>query len=180
MPSKKHALAQGIAASKGEILMFTDADCLPLLLGSHARSGIRENVGLVAGYSPTLEPLSATARPSFMANLLRNFIQYEEFQRRDMVSGLHWLDRGWLCTGRSLAYRRAVYEEVGGFENIKHSVSGDDDLFLQMVRRNTSGKYDMSTSPGSFVPTYPPPTFGAFVRQRTRHFLLPGNTSLSP
>ncbi|HQG47240.1 MAG TPA: glycosyltransferase, partial [bacterium] len=27
---KKHALAQGIAAARGEILLFTDADCLPL------------------------------------------------------------------------------------------------------------------------------------------------------
>jgi cellulose synthase/poly-beta-1,6-N-acetylglucosamine synthase-like glycosyltransferase len=172
MPSKKHALAQGIAACKGEILMFTDADCLPpsswisLLV-----RGFEKNVGLVAGYSPyRLERHSATATRSFIATLLRNFVQYEEFKGAIWSAGSIGLNRGWLCTGRSLAYRRVVYEEVGGFENIKHSVSGDDDLFLQMVRRNTSWQIRYVTSPGSFVPTYPPPTFGEFVRQRTRHF----------
>jgi cellulose synthase/poly-beta-1,6-N-acetylglucosamine synthase-like glycosyltransferase len=63
-----------------------------------------------------------------------------------------------------------VYDEVGGFENIKHSVSGDDDLFLQMVRRNTTWQLRYATSPRSYVPTYSPLSFREFVEQRTRHF----------
>jgi cellulose synthase/poly-beta-1,6-N-acetylglucosamine synthase-like glycosyltransferase len=172
MPSKKHALAQGIVGSKGEILVFTDADCLPPTTWLTAMvQGFEGNVGLVAGYSPyNLKQESATHRPSPLTSLFINFIRYEEFKGAIWSAGSIGLNRGWLCTGRSLAYRRAVYDEVGGFEDIKHSVSGDDDLFLQMVRRKTKWQMRYVTSPESFVPTWAPLTLLGFVKQRTRHF----------
>ena len=172
MPSKKHALAQGIAGSKGEILMFTDADCLPPSSWvSSLVQGFEKNAGLVAGYSPySLKRQFIDPKRSLLTSLLHDFIQYEEFKSATWSAGSIGLNRGWLCTGRSLAYRRTVYDEVGGFENIKHSVSGDDDLFLQMVRRDTTWQIRYVTSPRSYVPTYPPPSFREFVEQRKRHF----------
>lgn len=172
MSSKKHALAQGIVGSKGEILMFTDADCRPpSCWTSSLVRGFEENVGLVAGYSPYSPGQQSTVPGrSLLTSLLNNFIQYEEFKGATWSAGSIGLNRGWLCTGRSLAYRRTVYDEVGGFEGIKHSVSGDDDLFLQLVRRNTKWQMRYVTSPKSYVPTVPPRTFHEFVEQRTRHF----------
>lgn len=53
LSAKKHALGEGIAASKGEIILVTDADCLP---GRGWISGMMQyfepDVGMVAGYSP--------------------------------------------------------------------------------------------------------------------------------
>jgi cellulose synthase/poly-beta-1,6-N-acetylglucosamine synthase-like glycosyltransferase len=172
MPSKKHALAQGIAFSTGEILIFTDADCLPPPTWlSTMVQGFEKNVGLVAGYSPyRLKQESRDRGPSPITSLFLNFIRYEEFKGATWSAGSIGLNRGWLCTGRSLAYRRAVYDEVGGFEDIRHSVSGDDDLFLQMVRRKTSWNMQYVTSPESYVPTWAPMTFREFVQQRKRHF----------
>ena len=37
------------------------------------------------------------------------------------------------CTGRNLAYRREVYDEVGGFEKIGHLMGGDDVYFMRLV-----------------------------------------------
>jgi cellulose synthase/poly-beta-1,6-N-acetylglucosamine synthase-like glycosyltransferase len=172
MPSKKHALAQGIAGSKGELLMFTDADCLPPSSWISALvRGFEKNVGLVAGYSPYSPTQQSTSpKPSPVASLLNKFIQYEEFKGATWSAGSIGLNRGWLCTGRSLAYRRSVYNEVGGFEDIKQSVSGDDDLFLQIVRRKTAWQIQYVTSPKSYVPTSPSVSFREFVEQRTRHF----------
>ena len=172
MPSKKHALAQGVAASKGEILIFTDADCLPPATWLTTMiQGFEKNVGLVAGYSPySLTQKSATQKLSLLTSLFLKFIRYEEFKGATWSAGAIGLKRGWLCTGRSLAYRRAVYDEVGGFEDIRHSISGDDDLFLQLVRRQTTWQMRYVTSPGSYVPTWAPLTFREFVEQRTRHF----------
>ncbi|MCX6141998.1 MAG: glycosyltransferase [Ignavibacteriales bacterium] len=172
MPSKKHALAQGIADSKGEILVFTDADCLPPAAWISAMvQGFEKNVGLVAGYSPYSKKQESTDhKRSPLSSLLLTFIQYEEFKGATWSAGSIGLNRGWLCTGRCLAYRRAVYDEVGGFEDIRHSVSGDDDLFLQMVRRKTSWQMRYVTSSQSHVPTSPPRTFRELVEQRTRHF----------
>jgi cellulose synthase/poly-beta-1,6-N-acetylglucosamine synthase-like glycosyltransferase len=50
------------------------------------------------------------------------------------------------------------------------SISGDDDLFIQLVRHQTDWKIGYSTSSASFVRTAPPETFMKFIEQRTRHF----------
>ena len=50
------------------------------------------------------------------------------------------------------------------------SVSGDDDLFLQLVRRQTSWKIRYRLTIESFVQTIPPADFTAFLEQRKRHF----------
>jgi len=173
MPAKKNALAKGIAASRGDILCFTDADCLPPAGWiMELVSAFDKDVGLVAGYSPYDASLvrSKSGGTALLQRLLHWFIEYEEFKGAVWSAGAIGLHMGWLCTGRSLAYRRSVYDQVGGFEKIKHSVSGDDDLFLQLVRRATSWKIRYVTDPESFVRTPPPATFRAFVRQRTRHF----------
>ena len=50
---KKNALAGGIAASDGELVLFTDADCLvpPRWVASLVAPFEDEEVGLVAGYA---------------------------------------------------------------------------------------------------------------------------------
>jgi len=171
MPAKKNALARGIASSKGEILCFTDADCLPPSGWiSSLVAAFDERTGLVAGYSPYSVQPARVGKSSPLAPLLFNFVEYEEFKGALWAAGAIGMRKAWLCTGRSLAYRRAVYEEVGGFEKIKHSISGDDDLFLQLVRRETSWHIRYVTAVKSFVPTTPPPDFGQFIQQRVRHF----------
>ncbi len=172
MPAKKNALAAGIRSSKGEILCFTDADCLP---GRHWLEKLVAcfdlNTGVVAGYSPyDVGLLSAESLHGHSRTILFRFIEGEEFKGAIWSAGSIGLNLAWLCTGRSLAYRREVFDEVGGFEKIKMSLSGDDDLFLQLVRRNTAWKIRYCTTPASFVRTAPPPDFDAFVNQRTRHF----------
>ncbi len=126
----------------------------------------------MAGYSPYRIRL-ADGKPASTGNAgkwLDRFIAYEELRGAIWSAGAIGMNRGWLCTGRNLAYRRAAYDEVGGFEPIKMSVSGDDDLFLQVVRRKTRWDIRYCLAPDNFVPTFPPESFGDFVRQRTRHF----------
>lgn len=173
MPSKKNALAKGIAASKGEILCFTDADCIPTLKWiEELVSAFGPDVGLVAGYSPYDRSLlrAESHKTTLSEELFFKFIEYEEFKGAIWSAGAIGWNKGWLCAGRSLAYRKKVYEEVGGFEKIKQSISGDDDLFLQLVRRETSWKMRYVASPESFVRTAPPSTSAQFLQQRIRHF----------
>ena len=172
LPPKKNALTEGIHASKGEILCFTDADCLPSNAWiTSLVSNFDEGVGVVAGYSPYDEGmLSNELRQTFGRRLLFEFIRGEEFKGAVWSAGAIGINLAWLCTGRNLAYRRSVFEQVGGFEKTKMSVSGDDDLFIQLVRRQTLWKIRYDTSPEGFVRTAPPASFGKFVQQRTRHF----------
>ncbi|MBI4427877.1 MAG: glycosyltransferase [Ignavibacteriales bacterium] len=171
MPAKKHALSEAIRASSGEILCFTDADCIPSHQWiSELVTVFDDKIGLVAGYSPYDDTLLPNGRPGLFGRLFRKFISYEELKAAAWSAGAIGLGRAWLCTGRNLAYRKRVYQEVGGFEHIKQSVSGDDDLFLQLVRRKTKWGIRYVDSPASFVRTRPPRSFSDFVEQRRRHF----------
>jgi cellulose synthase/poly-beta-1,6-N-acetylglucosamine synthase-like glycosyltransferase len=171
MPAKKNALAQGIAGSRGEILCFTDADCLPPAGWITALiAAFDDSTGLVAGYSPYSARSDRQKKASLASRFLSAFTEYEEFKGAVWAAGSIGWRIGWLCTGRSLAYRRRVYDEVGGFEKIKQSVSGDDDLFLQLVRRETRWNIRYVTDPRSFVSTYPPSDMKQFIQQRLRHF----------
>ena len=171
MPAKKNALSEAIKLSKGEILCFTDADCVPPKQWiSELVAAFEPQIGLAAGYSPYDESLAKSAGDRIAQKLFHKFISYEELKAAAWSGGAIGLNKGWLCTGRNLAYRKRVYDEVGGFEELKHSVSGDDDLFLQLVRRNTKWGMRYVTSPASFVRTSPPESLRDFVEQRRRHF----------
>jgi cellulose synthase/poly-beta-1,6-N-acetylglucosamine synthase-like glycosyltransferase len=171
MPAKKNALRAGIEASKGEILCFTDADCLPPPHWiEEVVKSFAPNVGLVAGYSPYQIPPIQASPGKYIKKIFFKFIRYEEFRAAVWSAGSIGWNAGWLCTGRNLAYRRKVYDEVNGFEKIKMSISGDDDLFLQLVRRQTSWKIHYVKTPESFIPTVPPINFWSFIEQRKRHF----------
>ena len=171
MPAKKNALRAGIEASTGDILCFTDADCFPppAWLAELVQQ-FEPEVGLVAGYSPYTIPSDKTMSNGILKKMFFKFIAYEEFRAAIWSSGAIGWNLGWLCTGRNLAYRRMVYNEVGGFEKIKQSISGDDDLFLQLVRKQTDWEIRYIKTKESFVPTVPPADFRSFVEQRKRHF----------
>jgi len=171
MPAKKNALRSGIAESRGDILCFTDADCFPppRWLEGLVKE-FKPDVGLVAGYSPYRLSIDSNISHGLFTTVLNKFIAYEEFRAAVWTAGSIGWNLGWLCTGRNLAYRRIVYDNVGGFERIKMSVSGDDDLFLQTVRKHTDWKICYAVSETTFVPTIPPGTLTSFIEQRKRHF----------
>jgi len=167
MPPKKNALNEAINASSFDILAFTDADCTvsPDWLSSLAREFPPE-VGCVAGYSP----LEQSFPPTFLARWADFFLRYIEIKNSVQAAAGIGLHNAYLCTGRNFAYRKSVFREVGGYERIKHSVSGDDDLFIQLIQRETRWKIRYMMSRESIVETLPPPSFASFIRQQRRHF----------
>src|SRR3989338_4155726 len=165
---KKHALSTGIAASSGDILFFTDADCQPPpgwiagLLGM-----FDEYTGVVVGtYLPSLSPPNSTQQ----RGVLPAFVSYEKFKSTVLCAGSLGLGFPWMASGSSLAYRREVYDAVGGFTAFLESQSGDYDLFVQRVRRMTHWSVAFSGSVDTAVLTTAPANVTDFLRQRMRHF----------
>ncbi|MBI2427647.1 MAG: glycosyltransferase [Ignavibacteriales bacterium] len=162
MPHKKNALRTGIQNARFDILTFTDADCIvPKQWLKKLSEQFTDEVGAVAGYSPFEFDDQKTP--------FNSFLRYEEFKGSITAAAAIGGNNAFMCTGRNFAYRRKVYDAVGGFEKIKQSVSGDDDLFIQLIRRETPWEVRYMTSPESFVITRPPLTFNELVNQRTRH-----------
>ncbi len=163
MPAKKFALSRAIAQSKFDFLVFTDADCAvgKNWLNEFSKH-FTEEVGVVAGYSPN----NVSDIKNYFGKI---FLHYEEFKNSLFAAAGIGLNNAFMCTGRNFAYKKKLYQQVGGFEKIKHSISGDDDLFIQLLQKETGCAMRYMTSPESFVRTFPPGTLKKFISQRTRH-----------
>ena len=74
------------------------------------------------------------------------------------------------CTGSSLAYRREVWEQVGGFDDIGHLISGDDVYFLRLVAARTDWRVVYCADVDAVVTGAPGPTATrAILDQEWRH-----------
>ena len=159
---KKNALTKGIALAKHEILLLTDADCVPPPGWVAGISDFfTEKTDFVIGFSPYEIPSP------------RSIVHY--FQAIDSLSlaALAAGSTGWnspaTCNGRNLAYRKSLFLQVDGFSSIDQFESGDDDLFLNVIKQNTDAKISYALAPGLIVPTKMLDSFEHFFYQRIRH-----------
>ncbi|MBL7994456.1 glycosyltransferase [bacterium] len=155
---KKNALSIGINESKGEILLFTDADCrVKDSWVAGMVSCFLEDVGVVIGYS---EVESKTF-----------FERWQELDFLTLMSaacGITNLGFPLAASGQNLAYRRKAFDAVGGFEKIIERISGDDTLMIQLIKRYTSYRTVFSGHAGTFNTTLPMNTLYEFIQQRAR------------
>lgn len=156
---KKHALTRGVAAARGDLVLTTDADCLvpPGWIRTMAAC-FEDDVGFVSG--PVLYRLG----PAPFARL-----QALEFLGLVAIgAGAIGVGRPNLCNGANVAYRRALFEAVGGYAGIDHVTSGDDELLMQKIARTTAWRVRFCAARAAVVVTEPAETVAAFVAQRRR------------
>jgi cellulose synthase/poly-beta-1,6-N-acetylglucosamine synthase-like glycosyltransferase len=159
---KKHALEKAIDKAQGEIILTTDADCiLPQTWISSMISLFARNVSMVAGYSRTLIP------DWDKASILHKY-EHLDFALTYMVlAGGYTLGKSWACIGQNLAYLKSAYEDVGGFEKIRHLISGDDVNLMQLMRHK-GHRIVFNFLPASYVYTRPVKSWKQLVNQRSR------------
>ena len=161
-PGKKEALTAGIEAARYDRLVLTDADCLPHPEWAHhmARSlGAAQDANgrnVVLGVS--LHD-GGPALPQFDA--LRVAFQY----MGEAAAG-----RPYMGVGRNLAYRKSLWEKLGGFRAHLDLIGGDDDLFVQEAVRAGYRVHPVSRPPKE-CQTYTLPASSALDgwRRKRRH-----------
>ena len=154
---KPAAIAYGIAAARGEIILCTDADCLvPNNWAASMVGCFGPEVAFVAG------PVSEIPARSLISQL-----QSLEFLGLIATgAGLIASGRPIICNGANIAYRRAAFDAVSGFGG--NSSSCDDETLMQrMVLRNI-GRVVFNFDRTAIVTTATPETVAAFWNQRTR------------
>ena len=158
---KKSALARGIAASSGELLMFTDADCEPPPAWVRITASLfTDGVGLVAGY----------ARPRRTRWLRHRVLALDNLAVSALAAGSIGNGAVLSCTGRNLAYRRRLYDEAGGYASIGHLVAGDDVYFARLVARATDWRMAYCRDPAAVVACGPgPESWSGLMHQKLRH-----------
>lgn len=150
---KKNALLAGINASSGEIILTTDADCRPGTGWVGGMAGyFGRDTAAVVGYSP----------------LGGGIAGFDAFINGVISAGTIGLGYPITAVGRNFAYRREVFEQVGGFGSSLHSASGDDDLLLQRIARQ-GGEIVFARDPVTFVPARGATSLGNWLRMKRRH-----------
>ncbi|MEQ7800448.1 glycosyltransferase [Pedobacter sp. ASV1-7] len=157
---KKFAATMGIKAAKNEWLVFTDADCFPAsskwLYGMQQPE--QEDTEILLGYSPYLKK----------RGLLNALIRFETFFTA--VNYLSFAIKGmpYMGVGRNMAYKKSLFFKNKGFAAHMHIPSGDDDLFVNAHAHN--GNTGICIHPDAQVWSEPNTSFGAYLRQKKRHF----------
>jgi len=119
---KKQALQSAVEIAQKEILLFTDADCLPpsaWLLDMNKYIG--DKTGMVVGYSPETT-----------ADLFRKFSQIMSAAFYCATIGL---GLPFSSNGRNLAVKSSVFTQVEGFNKIKDHPCGEDKQLLQLINK---------------------------------------------
>ena len=164
LTGKQNALRQGIQMCEGEVILNTDADCAaPPGWAASMAQRFTEEVGLVIGVTLThardaKAPLLAKVQSLDLAALM----------------GMAVGSAGWnapiSCIGNNFAYRKAAFDEVGGYEAMGPALTEDGQL-LRMIHRSGRWKISAAIDPESAMITEPETAWRDFYRQRLRWIL---------
>ena len=156
---KKRAVRYGIDNSIGEIIVTTDADCVhdtKWLLS--LVSNLDDATGFVSGPVEFID-----------GQTLFSKIQKLEFAGLIFTgAGLIGSGNPSICNAANIAYRRKAFDEVGGFKNQMGLSSGDDELLMQKIAKDTDYKVRFSVNKNSIVRTHSNKNIAEFYHQRKR------------
>lgn len=157
---KKHALATGIRAARGSIIVTTDADCsvspqwLRLL-----RQEFRDPGTMMAFGGVRME-----GDDSWFSILQQ--IEFSSLIGSGAATAA--LGTPTLCNGANLAFRKKAFAEVKGYEDNLDIPSGDDEFLMRKIHRRYPAGIRFMRDPQSVVSTKAQPDVHSFMNQRIR------------
>lgn len=157
---KKYPLSVGIREAKHEVLLLTDADCVPA--SEHwlqkMQDGYDDGIDIVLGYGAYRK----------LPGLLNKIIRFETFHSALQYLSYALVGKPYMGVGRNLSYKKSLFLNNKGFSAINHLPGGDDDLFINKVatHKNTAIVID----PEAHTLSNPKTTFKSWQNQKTRHY----------
>ncbi|MCK5519831.1 MAG: glycosyltransferase [Candidatus Marinimicrobia bacterium] len=156
---KKYAVTKGVEKSKGSIILLTDADGRPQVDWIQSMLGFfHSDTGMVLGYAPYENK----------GTISSHLIRLEYFSQASIAAASTGMGNPATCVGTNLAYRKKVFTDLKGYGKFKHTVSGDDDLFLSRVRNETKWKINYAYSQSAHISNEAPKSWKKFYHQRLR------------
>jgi cellulose synthase/poly-beta-1,6-N-acetylglucosamine synthase-like glycosyltransferase len=157
---KKFPLSIGIKEARHEIVLLTDADCVPA--SEHwlfkMQNAFSNGTEVALGYGAYQK----------MPGFLNKAIRFETFHTALQYFSYALAGKPYMGVGRNLAYRKNLFFRNKGFSSINHIPSGDDDLFINRVatKENTSVVIDHE----AFTLSKPKQTWKEWRKQKNRHY----------
>jgi len=136
---KKFPLSMGIKSAKYEIVLLTDADCVPASENwiKKMQGAYEDHTEIVLGYG------AYHKKPG----LLNKLIRFETFHTAMQYFSYALAGKPYMGVGRNLSYKKELFFKNKGFSSINQIPSGDDDLFINQVAKaeNTAILLDHDT-----------------------------------
>jgi poly-beta-1,6-N-acetyl-D-glucosamine synthase len=157
---KKKAIETGIAAASGELIVTTDADCLPSQNWLKTIASFKEERGSVFIAVPVVIDCNSSVLQVFQAM---------DFMVLQGITGaaVHKKQLS-MCNGANLAYEKNAFDKVKGFDGIDNIASGDDMLLMHKIWKQFPDKVHYLKSKEAIVSTQPMKTWKSFFNQRIR------------
>jgi len=157
---KKKAIETGIAAATGEMIVTTDADCLPSAHWLQLIAAFKEENQSVFIAAPVVISCNSSVVQVFQAM---------DFMVLQGITGavVHG-NKLSMCNGANLAYEKKAFVEVNGFAGVDHIASGDDMLLMHKIAEKNPGKLHYLKAKEAIVSTQPVNTWKEFFQQRIR------------
>jgi len=157
---KKYPLSIGIKESRHEVLLLTDADCVPAseFWIQKMQDAYDDNIEIVLGYGAYLK----------CPGILNKLIRFETFHTALQYLSYALAGVPYMGVGRNLSYKKDLFLRNKGFSSINHIPSGDDDLFINKVA--TKNNTAIIIDPEAVTRSIPKRTWREWQKQKARHY----------
>ncbi|HWI89620.1 MAG TPA: glycosyltransferase [Flavisolibacter sp.] len=160
LSSKKRSIEAGITKAKGELIITTDADCIPT-----------KNWLQTINHFYTKHDAAFIAAPvKFFHNnsLLQLFQSLDFLTLQGITAASVSANFHTMCNGANLAYKKKTFEEVNGFQGIDKVATGDDMLLMHKIWKHYPGKALYLKSKEAIVTSQPMYNWKDLFMQRKR------------
>jgi glycosyltransferase involved in cell wall biosynthesis len=160
IPGKKFPLSIGIKTAKYEIVLLTDADCVPSseLWIEKIQESYDDSTEIVLGYGAYHKK----------KGLLNRLIRWETFHTALQYLSYALAGKPYMGVGRNLSYKKVIFFRHKGFSSFNHISSGDDDLFINTAATKNNTKINIS--PEAFTLSDSPSNWNQWIKQKRRHY----------
>jgi glycosyltransferase involved in cell wall biosynthesis len=159
IPGKKFPLSMGIKSAKYELLLLTDADCIPA--SEHWLKKMQD------AFLPGIEIVLGYGAYKKKKGLLNKIVRFDAFHTAIQYLSSAIAGKAYMGVGRNLAYKKELFFKHKGFAKHHHLSGGDDDLFINgaATGHNTAVVID----PEAFTYSSTPESWDEWVVQKERH-----------
>jgi glycosyltransferase involved in cell wall biosynthesis len=159
IPGKKFPLSMGIKSAKYEVLLLTDADCIPSSENwiKKMQAAFHSGIEIVLGYGAYKKE----------KGLLNRIIRFDTFHTALQYLSFAIGGMPYMGVGRNLAYKKELFYKQKGFAAHHHLPGGDDDLFINGCanHENTAVVVDKD----AFTYSTPARRWSEWLSQKERH-----------
>src|ERR1035437_3219178 len=159
LSTKKLGLTLGIKAAQYDLLLFTDADCMP-----EDKYWIDR---MLRNFTPETEFVLGYGAYFQRKGFLNRLITFDTLFIGLQYMGMAIAGKPYMGVGRNLAYRKETFFAQKGFASSLHLISGDDDLMVNKASNSQNTRVEIS--PDSITWSEPNTTFQGWLFQKARH-----------